>query len=116
MVLMSTAPPSTSIPDSADFAGQLLDPKCQTAAAEAAPISVEQLTTVIHIAQEMFGVEPVFEVLADPEEPDCAFVLFTVTANGTPEQLVERQLEWHQKLRPLFKQPFDVPRLRIIPA
>src|SRR5688572_18898299 len=111
---MSTMPASSTMPP-VDLAGQLLEQKFRTAAIEvelaqlrsqvrsllnepepaASPITPEQLAEVAKVTTKMFGVEPTFEFLVDPGDPDQPILLFTVRATGTAEASIQQQLAWH---------------------
>jgi hypothetical protein len=63
----------------------------------------------------MFTFKPVLEVLSDPDEPEFPFVLYTVKHAGNATQHLALQTEWHQRIRGLFPDSLNFPRLRIIP-
>jgi hypothetical protein len=137
---MSSTSTSNTMPP-VDLAGQLLDQQFRTAAIEvelaqlrsqvrslqnepepaASPVTAEQLAEVARMTTQMFGVEPTFEFLVDPSEPDQPILLFTVRASGTAEEHIQQELAWHQRIREQLPSGSDIlgadmPRLRIVPA
>jgi hypothetical protein len=131
---MSTAPISDSSALHGNLVGQLLEQQVRTTALEfelaqvreevnrllgatdlPPPISTQQLAEVVQITKQMFSCDPVFEVLSDPEEPEFPFVLYTVKHTGETAQHLQLQTEWHQRIKGLFPDSLNYPRLRIIP-
>ncbi len=56
-----------------------------------------RLSDVVAITEEMFGT-PEVGILCDPEDPEVTFVVFTVKCTGQSTELVEKRIEWHEKV------------------
>ena len=53
---------------------------------EHSPEVDRNIAEVVAITQGMFDCAPVFEVIRDPEDPDCSFVVLTVEFRGEPSE------------------------------
>lgn len=52
---------------------------------------------LVAITEQMFGT-PEVTVLRDPEDPDVDFIVFTVKCAGEPDEIVEKRIEWHNRI------------------
>ncbi|QDU31907.1 hypothetical protein ETAA8_70690 [Anatilimnocola aggregata] len=77
-------------------------------------VSEEAIAESLRVAREMFGNEPSIEVLVDPEMPEFPFLVVTVKGAGTTAELLEKRLEWHRRVEPMFAGPFNYPRLSVV--
>lgn len=60
-----------------------------------------RLKEALAITEEMFASRPGFEAMCDPDDPDHPFVLITVSSRGTLRELVQRHIEWGDRVRHL---------------
>jgi hypothetical protein len=82
---------------------------------EASPELGRSIADVVAMTQEMFDCAPVFEVMRDPEDPDCSFVVLTVEFRGDPSELLTKRLDWHSRIKALSRGDNANLRLSIIP-
>jgi hypothetical protein len=68
------------------------------------------------VTQEMFGCVPTFEVIFDPEEPEFQFVVVTVEYSGDAREVIERQIQWHERVRGLTAGSSGMLRLSVMPS
>ncbi|MBX9788754.1 MAG: hypothetical protein K2Y37_07540 [Pirellulales bacterium] len=68
------------------------------------------------VTQELFGCVPKFEATFDPEEPDCPFVVVTVDWSGDAREIIERQIQWHERIRGLMAGSSGKLRLSVMPS
>ncbi len=73
------------------------------------------IAEVVSVTQEIFDCAPVFEVMRDPEDPDCSFVVITVEVRGEPAELLAKRLDWHARIGSISPGYFGNLRLSIIP-
>ena len=57
----------------------------------------KSLDEVLRVTREMFG-NATTEWLEDPDMPDARYLIVNVLADGTPQQLVQRSIEWHRRV------------------
>ncbi len=57
-----------------------------------------RLAEVVAITEEMFGNRPLISLINDPEHPDVSFLVLTVRSQGDVKQIVDKRLEWHEKI------------------
>jgi hypothetical protein len=68
-------------------------------ATAAAPVDLPNLMAdVVQITQELFPGEVSARVMSDPEYPQDRFTVIEAQASGPPEEVVDRQLEWHWRI------------------
>jgi len=75
-----------------------------------------QLRDVLTITGEMFSCEPELERMFDSEDAEHPFVVLTVKARGEAKELVERSLEWHERVSRAVSGNFGLLRLSLIPT
>ena len=68
--------------------------------AETTPlIDAAALAHVIAITEEIFAAKPSIETMVDPDDPDeTPFLVFTVECRGENKDLIQRHIQWHQRL------------------
>ncbi len=72
------------------------------------------LADVIELTERMFGA-PEVTVSHDPEFPENAFVVFNVIASGSPKEIVDKRMAWHEKVGDVQPRYSGRIRLSIIP-
>lgn len=61
-----------------------------------------RLAEVIKITEEIFGATPTVETMCDPDDPaETPFLHFSVQGRGENKELIQRHIQWGQRLRPL---------------
>jgi len=60
-----------------------------------------RLSKVLAITEEMFFTAPTSQAMCDPDDPDHLFVVITVHARGSAQELIQRHVEWGNRVRPL---------------
>lgn len=60
-----------------------------------------RLADVLRMTQELFPGAVTTEVVDDPENPDNSFVVFRVSSPDAIQDIAERRIEWHTRLRRL---------------
>lgn len=74
-----------------------------------------RLLTVIAVTEEMFGT-PEITVMCDPEDTDTTFVVFTVRAKGENPGLIDKRIEWHERINAIPPGCSGHFRLSIVPS
>jgi hypothetical protein len=86
------------------------DPTFKTTQPDADP----SLADVVKITQDMFGT-PEVTVEHDPEDPEVQFVVFTVFPSGFPAGLVQKRVDWHERVNAIPPRHSGAYRLSIVP-
>jgi hypothetical protein len=73
------------------------------------------MAEVRSIAQELFPGKCEFTTECDPEYPDDRYVVVNVEANGSPKEIVDRELVWDQRIRQLWPHLWDKLVLSVVP-
>jgi hypothetical protein len=74
------------------------------------------LRDVVRITQELFPGEVGIEILSDPEAADRSLVVFNVSARGSARDIVNKRVEWHQRVAKLRPGSSGALRLSIVPV
>jgi hypothetical protein len=61
----------------------------------------DTLNAVLDMTREFFDCDVKTEEDFDPEDPENPWQVVIVTSRGEPQELVERQLEWHRRVEPI---------------
>jgi hypothetical protein len=102
-------PDSVAIPPAQTFPSQ--DGGREEAARR---ISLELLHSVKELTERHFPEGTVeIEIEADPEVAFYQFFVFSVTASGTAERIVDRECLWHREIHRLAPDDFDAFRLSV---
>lgn len=64
----------------------------------ASPKAADLPTEIAIISTDLFPGPLELLRESDPEAPDEQFLVLTVSASGTPEELVRRRREWHRRV------------------
>lgn len=75
----------------------------------------DRMHGVLGISHEMFAGEISVETESDPEWPAEPYFAISVQASGTPKELLEREFQWHQRVRELVPESLNSLRLSIQP-
>lgn len=75
-----------------------------------------RLLDLCSLTQELFGCIPSFESAVDPDEPDFPFVVVTVDWSGDPRELIQRRIQWHERVRGLAAGDSGKLRLSVMPS
>jgi hypothetical protein len=78
------------------------------------PIDDALLQRAVTIAAEMFSCVPEVETMHDPDDERHSFVVVTVWWNGTPQEVVAKSLEWHERVA-VVSPSLEALRLTIYP-
>jgi hypothetical protein len=57
-----------------------------------------RLLDVIGVTNDLFSTNPTVEIEDDPENPGNPMVVFMVSANGSPKELVNLRVQWHKRV------------------
>jgi hypothetical protein len=71
---------------------------------------------LMQVTQDLFPGPVNVKLMCDPEVPSDSFVVFKVESKGEPKEIVDKQLEWHQRIRVILADPHEELRLSIIPS
>jgi len=71
---------------------------------------------VRHLTETMFPVTMSVEIEADPAFPQERFVVFSVRASGSLEEIVQIQSRWHQEVVKLAPERLNTFRISVAPA
>jgi hypothetical protein len=67
--------------------------------AAAAPVDLPNLMAdVFRVTEELFPGEVSARVMSDPEYPQERFTVIEAQASGSPEEVVDRRVEWHRRV------------------
>jgi hypothetical protein len=72
---------------------------------------IDTMAKAIRLTQSLFPGQVRVEVEQDPELPDDSYLVFNVAARGTPAEIVNRRLQWHEQVHELI--PERAQRLRL---
>ncbi|HUY33129.1 MAG TPA: hypothetical protein VMV69_10135 [Pirellulales bacterium] len=70
---------------------------------------------LMQVTQDLFPGPVKVKLMCDPEVPSDPFVVFKVESKGEPKEIVDKQLEWHRRIRGILTDPHEELRLSIIP-
>lgn len=73
-----------------------------------------RLSDVVVITEEMFGT-PEINVLFDPEDAGTPIVVLTVKCGGNAKELVDKRIEWHDRVNAIPPGSSGRLRLSIVP-
>jgi hypothetical protein len=73
------------------------------------------LAQVVQLTEQLFPGAVSVEVLNDPESPCETFIVLNVETHGEPQELIERQCEWHERVAALANAEAGSYRLSIDP-
>lgn len=77
--------------------------------------SPQTLAHVVRLTEQLFPGGVSVEVLSDPESPSETFIVLNVEAHGDPQELLERQCQWHERVAALASAAAGGYRLSINP-
>lgn len=72
------------------------------------------IADVIAITQEMFRQKPTLEVTCDPSEPTEDIVILNVRCAGTIDDLIEKEIEWGDRVAALEPRHSGQLRLNVV--
>ena len=78
---------------------------------QSAASGIDTMSQAIRLTQALFPGQVRVEVEEDPELPDATYLVFNVTAEGTLAEIVDRRMQWHDRVRELI--PERAQRLRL---
>lgn len=84
----------------------------QKPAARIAQLALNELKTR---TESMFGGEVTIEKEYDLDDQEAEYIVFCVSVQGEPKELVEKRCEWHQQVRELYPDSFASMRLLLVP-
>jgi hypothetical protein len=111
------APASPVVSGNARGESPCLDSGSTSQDGAGAAMNDPKIADIIDVTQQMFPTKPPrIELMRDPEDPESPFVIITVAFQGNAKELVERRIEWHNRIESLPSGSSGAIRLSIVPA
>ena len=74
-----------------------------------------QLAEIVRMSRELFPGSVSVEVISDPDAPGESWTVLNVESAGTPQEIIQTQCEWHERLARQFPEAVSTVRLSIDP-